>query len=211
MSTKHGDRRKKNSVSCWWCGACGHPYDWKPHCLLTFEIGDTANEQVVFTAYGALDGECYKMISALKLVTNLIKGNKLGVEVKRPYRKQSEQTCGCFVVVHFGGEARAFVTMGELAQFKEVHKTVPPNFNKAIYKDAEVVGGEEILTIRPEEQMFAKTLCGYVKDPERCMETVSDGGGRAVLCEAPNQSIKEEQEWLAMHKKQKKRSPTHLE
>ena len=40
------------------------------------------NEQVCFLADGAPDGECANMTSALTLVTNLTKGNKLGVEVK---------------------------------------------------------------------------------------------------------------------------------
>ena len=60
-------------------GACGQPYDWrKPNRLLPLQFGDTTNEQVVFLVYGAPDDN---MISALKLVTDLRKGKKLGVEV----------------------------------------------------------------------------------------------------------------------------------
>ena len=41
------------------------PYDWrKPKRLLTLLIGETANEQVVFTAYSAPNGECDNMIGA---------------------------------------------------------------------------------------------------------------------------------------------------
>ena len=29
VSTDHEQRRKKNRMSGWWCGACGQPYDWK--------------------------------------------------------------------------------------------------------------------------------------------------------------------------------------
>ena len=29
VSTNHGERRKRNSMSCWWCGACGQPCDWR--------------------------------------------------------------------------------------------------------------------------------------------------------------------------------------
>ena len=42
--------------------------------------------------------------------------------------------------------------MCELARFKEVLKIVPPKFNKAMYKDPEVVGGDEVSTLRLEEQ-----------------------------------------------------------
>ena len=41
--------------------------------------------------------------------------------------------------------------MGELAQIKEVHKIVPPNFNKAIYGSACVVERPEVLTLHLEE------------------------------------------------------------
>ena len=42
--------------------------------------------------------------------------------------------------------------MGELAQSKEVHQIVLPNFNKGAHKHAEVIEGEEVMTLRPEEQ-----------------------------------------------------------
>ena len=52
-------------------------YDWRePNCLLTLQIGDTANNQMVFPVYSALGGDCDK------LITNLLKGNKFEVEVK---------------------------------------------------------------------------------------------------------------------------------
>ena len=38
------------------------------HCRL-----ETANEQVVSPAYGALDGDCDYMVCVLKLITNLVK------------------------------------------------------------------------------------------------------------------------------------------
>ena len=49
--------------------------------LVLRSLGDTANEQVVFPAYGAPDGESDNMINALKLVTNLRKRKKFGVVV----------------------------------------------------------------------------------------------------------------------------------
>ena len=40
VSTDCGERRKKNSMSGWWCGACGQSYDWrKPSRLLVVQIG----------------------------------------------------------------------------------------------------------------------------------------------------------------------------
>ena len=69
----HGERLKKNSMIGRWCGACGAPYDWtKSNRLLTLRFGDKANQQVVFPAHSAPDGECDNMISALKVVKNLI-------------------------------------------------------------------------------------------------------------------------------------------
>ena len=41
--------------------------------LQSLQCVDTANEQVVFPAYGAPDGERDNVIGALKLLTNLIK------------------------------------------------------------------------------------------------------------------------------------------
>ena len=52
-----------------------HPYDWrKANRLFILQIGDTANEQVVFVAAGAPDGGRDNMNSALKLVTKLENG-----------------------------------------------------------------------------------------------------------------------------------------
>ena len=52
-------RRNHCGMSGWWCGGCGQPCDWgKSNRLLTFQIGNTANEHVIFPAYGASDGEC---------------------------------------------------------------------------------------------------------------------------------------------------------
>ena len=51
VSTNHGEKKKKNNMSGRWCGVCGMPFDWRmPKRLLMLLIGDTANEQVMFTA-----------------------------------------------------------------------------------------------------------------------------------------------------------------
>ena len=78
--------------------------------------------------------------------------------------------------------ASVLVIMGELAQLKEVHKIVPPNFDKATKWLKEK---KEVLNGSPGRASNAKTLCGLVKDPERKLETTSDGGGLVVLCQAP--------------------------
>ena len=55
------------TVHGWWCRAGGQPYEWsKPDRQFTLQIGDTANQQVVFPAYRAPAEECHDMIIALK-------------------------------------------------------------------------------------------------------------------------------------------------
>ena len=73
--------------------------------------------------------------------------------------------------------------MGELAQFKEVHRIVPPNFNKANYEDAERGRRRRgVLALRPEEQGWQQLFCEHAMDPERTMVTVFDGGGTGQCC-----------------------------
>ena len=53
--SQQGEKRKKNIMSGG--GAGGKPYDWrKPNRLHTLQMGDTAQEQVVFPAYEPPDG-----------------------------------------------------------------------------------------------------------------------------------------------------------
>ena len=54
----------------------------------------------------------------------------------------------------------------ELARFKEIHKVVLPSVDKEVHKGAEVIEGEEVMTLRPEEQGTQKTLLAFVEDPE---------------------------------------------
>ena len=62
------------------------PFDWrKPERLLSLQIGDTANEQVVFTAYSALNGEFENMVCVLKLVTNPSARKHVRSERQGPY------------------------------------------------------------------------------------------------------------------------------
>ena len=68
-------------------------------------------------------------------------------------------------------------------QFKEVHKVVPPDVKKVMYKDAAVVEGEEVLTRQK------GTLCGNVKDPQRKM-------GPLLTCCVRQISINQEEEWI---------------
>ena len=66
--------------------------------------------------------------------------------------------------------ARASVTVGELPQFKHVHKIGRPNCKKAIYAEAKVFEGAEVLTLRPEEQGSQMLFVATSKIP-------SDGAG----------------------------------
>ena len=79
---------------------------------------------------GAPDGECDNIIRALKLVTNLTKGKELGVEVKGFTDSSQERLAEPFGTFFSPDNARALVTMGELARFKEVHKVVLSKFEK---------------------------------------------------------------------------------
>ena len=62
------------------------PFDWrKLERLLSLQIGDTANEQVVFTAYSAPNGEFDNMICVLKSVTNSSARKHVRSERQGPY------------------------------------------------------------------------------------------------------------------------------
>ena len=147
-------------MSSWWCGACWQPYDGRgPNRLVTLQIYDTANEELVFLASGAPDGKCDNLISALKRVLNLMQRNKLGVKgLERCSKNRLREALRLFIAVD---HARAFVTMGEVAQFWKVRKIVLPSLSNEIYACACVVEGEEVLTVCPEElglqQLFVDT------------------------------------------------------
>ena len=112
----------------------GHRTGWS-HC----SFGDEANEREVSPAYGAPGVECDTMISALKLVQN---GNKLGVEVKGIPESSNHRLADAFATFISVDNAGGLVTMGELAQFKEVHTIVFSNFHTGVRKNAEVIEGE---------------------------------------------------------------------
>ena len=95
------------------------PHDWrKPNDFLTLLIGDTHRDRVVFLAHGALDGERDNMVCVLKLVTNLLKGNRFGVEVKglTKGREKLAEALATFISVN-----NTLVTMVVLGQYKQVH------------------------------------------------------------------------------------------
>ena len=86
-------KNEQNSMSGWWCEACGQACDWsKPNRLLTLQNGDAAQEQVVFLAYGAPDGECGHLICAVELITNLTDGDKLGIVVQELAESRKHRT-----------------------------------------------------------------------------------------------------------------------
>ena len=75
--------------------------------------------------------------------------------------------------------ARASVTMCELAQLKEVHQIVPPNFNKRQFffgKAHLCVRRRRCPDVQPGRARDAKAVRGYVNNPERRMEASVDAG-----------------------------------
>ena len=65
--------------------------------------------------------------------------------------------------------------MGELAQFKEVHKVALPSFVKDLYKHTKVVDNEEVMTLRPEEQGTQNLLVKTSKIPKEKWQATRDG------------------------------------
>ena len=131
------------------------------------------------------------MISALKLVTNS-KHKKLGVEVKGSPESSKERLAEALATFISVDNTRSLVTMGELAQFSEVHKVVLPSFDKEVYKHPRTTEGEEVLTFRPEEQRTKKKL--LVNTSKIHKDKCGPPFMEEVLCQAMFQSIKEE-EW----------------
>ena len=121
VSTNHRGR-KKHSASGWWCGACGLPNHKKPTRLLTVQIGDTANEQAVFLARGAPDGERDNVVTALNLVTHLTQENEIGVEVKGLAGSSKSRLAETGGVVHFGGQCKSFGCRGRVGAVPSLNK-----------------------------------------------------------------------------------------
>ena len=95
-------------------------------------------------------------------------------------------------------KARASVLLGEVAQFKEVHKIVLPSFNKLLHKEAVVTEGEEVMFLRPEERGTQQLNTSKIPIEQWGPPLIKEDW--VVLCQAQNQSIKEE-EWVEMHGK----------
>ena len=73
--------------------------------------------------------------------------------------------------------ARALVTMCELAQLREVHPIVPPNFNKKVFCKAHLcVRRRRCPDVQPGRARDAKAVRGFVNNPERRMATAVDAG-----------------------------------
>ena len=104
-----------------WCGACGQPYDW---ANLTF--WGHVQRAPGFPCLWSTRCECDNTISALKLVTHKVKGNKLGVEVKGHAESSKDRLGEALTTSISVDNAGAFVTMGELT----VHKVALPSFDE---------------------------------------------------------------------------------
>ena len=88
-------------------------------------------------------------------------------------------------------DANAWVTMGKLAQFKCI-KWCCQVFNKEVCKGADAIKGEEVMTLRPEEQGRQKLFVETSKTPRK-IRTVVEGSGQGSA-----QSFMEE-EWVEMY------------
>ena len=84
------------------------------------------------------------------------KGKKLDIEVKRLTESSQERLPQALATVISVHNARAMITIGELARLKEVHEEV--------YKDAEVIEGEGGDDSASGRARNANTFRGYVKD-----------------------------------------------
>ena len=139
------------------------------------------------------------MINVLKLVTNLIKGNQLGVEVKDLTESRKDRLAEALLTFISVDNAVALVTMGELVQFKEVRKGVLPSFRW--YGDAKAIQGEEVMTLRPEAQGTRKLTVPRRRSQRTWGPPLMEEDW-VVLCQAPYQSINEG-EWTEMREKLK--------
>ena len=92
------------------------------------QTGDTATVQVVCLAHGVPDGECDTMVSALTRVTNLMKGNKPGLVVTDVAESSDNRLAVALKLFIAVDNARASVTMGELAQVQEGAQDCPAEF-----------------------------------------------------------------------------------
>ena len=103
-------------------------YDWRTPNRK--QIGDAASAQILFMAYVAVGEECDIMICALKLIVNLVRGNKFGLEVRGLLESRKRQLADASATFISVDNVRASVTMVELWPFKEVHEVVLPKFSK---------------------------------------------------------------------------------
>ena len=125
---------------------------------------------MVFPAYGPPDEECDNRISAL----DLIKGDQFGVEIMGLTESSKDRFAEFLDSLIYVDIARVLVTMGEIAQFKDGQKVVLPSFNTEVYGDA-MVEGEEVMTLRLQEQETQTLFVNTSKNSPRKVETTLDG------------------------------------
>ena len=166
VTTNHGERGKKNTLSGWWCGACGKPYGKRQlNGLLSLQIGDAVHEHVVLSVYGAPDGECDHLICTLKLSTNSTKWINLGIVDQKSAESSENQILEelrQFIAVD---NARVLVKMGEFARYREAKPIVLPDFDKDTYPHACVVVRDDAMSLRREEQEIQQLFVDTSKIP----------------------------------------------
>ena len=112
------------------------------------------------------------MICAFKLVTNLMKGDKLGVEVNGLAESSKDQLVEADESVD---NARWSVKMCNLSEFLDVLEIVPPNFNRGLYGYFYVVEGEKGLDALLGRARSETVVCGYVGKSRKKMGAAVDG------------------------------------
>ena len=95
------------------------------------------------------------MICVLKLVTNLVKGNRFGEKVRSLTESSRKKLAEALANLHLGGHVRAMVTVGELGRYDEVHEIVLPKSNKE-FMNGYATEGEGVLTLRVEERKLCR-------------------------------------------------------
>ena len=134
---------------------------------------------MAFPAYGAPDGERDPVNKCVETGHECDQRKKLGGEAKGltdSSKHRFAEALGSFVSVN--KQCKSVITMEELAQFTEVHRTVPQNSKKEIYEDADVAEGDEVLALRPKERGDATVVSEYIENLQtRKWRTTVDGGG----------------------------------
>ena len=106
-----------------------------------------------------------------------------------PRSTRSDAPWGLGRAFHHQCESHAAVAFGRcceqlsssipsyVSSCQEVHKSVLPSFSNDVCKEAVVIEGDEVMTLRPEEEGTPKRFVNTWKIPKGEVATTPDGGG----------------------------------